>query len=89
MEFVVCILYSKSHKIHYTGYTPDLIRRFHSHNQIITKGFTKKYRPWMVIHIEFFKSKKDAILREKFLKSGKGRLFVKSLKHEASDSYPP
>ena len=42
----------------------------------------------MVIQIEFFQSKKEAILNEKYLKSGKSRLFVNSLKLLASDSYP-
>ncbi|WP_248878282.1 hypothetical protein [Epilithonimonas zeae] len=38
-----------------------------------------KFRPWNVIHVEFFNEKKDAMKREKFLKSGQGRLFIKSL----------
>ncbi len=42
----------------------------------------------MVIQIEFLQSKKEAILNEKYLKSGKSRLFVNSLKLLASDSYP-
>ena len=80
MEYVVYILYSDKHDIHYTGYTCDLISRFRSHNQLATKGFTIKYRPWRVIHVAFFKTKKDALKREKFLKSGQGRNFIKSLK---------
>ena len=43
------------------------------------KGFTTKYRPWTVIHIEFFENKNEAIAREKFLKTGKGREFIKGL----------
>ena len=78
MEFVAYILYSEENDIHYTGYTSNLIERFKSHNRIATKGFTVKYRPWTVIHVEFFESKKEAIDREKFLKSGKGREFIKS-----------
>ncbi|MDN3204372.1 hypothetical protein [Algoriphagus sediminis] len=41
------------------------------------EGLTKKYRPWMVIHAEFFKSKRQALIREKELKTGKGREWIK------------
>ena len=77
-EFVVYILYSESHNIHYTGFTSNLIERFHSHNKYSTKGFTYKYRPWTVVYVEFFTDKKTALSREKFLKSGAGRNYLKS-----------
>ncbi|MFT5771708.1 MAG: putative endonuclease, partial [Algoriphagus sp.] len=35
-------------------------------------------RPWTVIHVEFFERKALALLREKILKSGKGREWVKN-----------
>ncbi|WP_298539148.1 GIY-YIG nuclease family protein [uncultured Aquimarina sp.] len=76
-EFVVYILYSEKYDKSYTGYTSDLISRFRSHNQLATKGFTIRYRPWKVVYLEFFNSKKEALVREKFLKSGKGREWVK------------
>ena len=79
MEFVVYILYSSKYKIHYTGYTSDLINRFYSHNILATKGFTVKFRPWKVIYVEFYNTKSEAIKREKFLKSGRGREFVKTV----------
>ncbi|WP_299897528.1 GIY-YIG nuclease family protein [uncultured Aquimarina sp.] len=76
-EFVVYILYSEKYNKSYTGYTADLISRFRSHNKLATKGFTIRYRPWKVVYLEFLKTKKEAIIREKFLKSGKGRAWVK------------
>ncbi|MEB2782968.1 hypothetical protein U3A58_21495 [Algoriphagus sp. C2-6-M1] len=36
-----------------------------------------RYRPWIVIYVEFFQLKKDAMKREKELKSGKGREWLK------------
>jgi len=80
MDFVVYILYSKKFQIHYVGYTSNLISRFKSHNELSTKGFTYKYRPWVVIHLEFFDSKNLAIKREKWFKSGAGRDYIKSIK---------
>jgi putative endonuclease len=78
-EFVVYILYSEKFNQNYTGYTSNLIERFKSHNSLSTKGHTIKYRPWIVIHIEFFDSKAEAMKREKFLKTGIGRKFIKKL----------
>jgi len=78
-EFVVYILYSKTHNKNYTGYTGNLIQRFKSHNHLGTEGYTLKFRPWEVIHVEFFTTKPDAISREKFLKTGKGRMLIKTL----------
>ena len=78
-EFVVYILFSKKHKKTYTGFTSNLIERFKSHNVLGVKGYTIKYRPWEVVYIEFFTSKADALIKEKFLKAGNGREFIKEL----------
>ncbi|SDA90516.1 putative endonuclease [Algoriphagus alkaliphilus] len=76
-EFVVYILYSPSSGKTYTGMTSDLITRFQFHNSKSTKGFTIRFRPWTVIHVEFFDQKMQALKREKDLKSGKGRDWIK------------
>ncbi|WP_374445086.1 GIY-YIG nuclease family protein [Epilithonimonas sp.] len=78
-EFVVYILYSKKFNKTYTGFTSNLLERFKSHNYLAKSGYTIKFRPWTVIHVEFFTEKKKAMKREKFLKTGQGRLFIKSL----------
>ncbi|TCN56554.1 GIY-YIG nuclease family protein [Flavobacterium circumlabens] len=78
-EFVVYILYSETFNKNYTGFTSNLMERFKSHNHLGTKGYTLKFRPWMVIHVEFFSSKSEAMKREKYLKTGIGREFIKNL----------
>ncbi|MGZ3900948.1 MAG: GIY-YIG nuclease family protein [Bacteroidia bacterium] len=55
MDYVVYILYSVKSKKNYTGYTNHLIQRILSHN-VYGKGSTAKYRPWIVIHVEFHES---------------------------------
>ncbi len=55
----------------------SLIQRFYSHNTFSTKGYTVKFRPWIVVYTDFFTSKKEAIIREKWLKSGVGRKYIK------------
>ena len=78
-EFVVYILYSKSYGKTYVGFTSNLIERMKSHNVLRTKGYTIKYRPWMVIDVQFFSSKQEAMQMEKFYKTGKGRELIKQL----------
>ncbi len=78
-ELVVYILYSEKFGKNYTGFTSNLIARFNSHNLLETKGNTLKFRPWKVIHVEFFDSKYKALKREKYLKTGIGRDFIQKL----------
>ena len=78
-EFVVYILFSKNYNKTYTGFTSNLIERFKSHNVLGVKGYTIKYRPWEVVYVAFFTSKAEALRKEKFLKAGNGREFIKEL----------
>ncbi|MBS9524561.1 GIY-YIG nuclease family protein [Litoribacter alkaliphilus] len=63
--YTVYVLYSFTSKKLYTGFSSDFITRFHFHNEKSTKGFTKKFRPWYCIHVEFFQLIKEAMSREK------------------------
>ena len=77
--FVVYVLYSKQFDKIYIGYTSNMERRLLAHNELETKGFTLRYRPWEVIYTEQYPEKKEAIKREKQLKTAKGRVFVWNL----------
>ena len=77
-EFVTYILFSPSTGKKYVGFTSDLINRMKSHNIFDKKGYTSRFRPWIVIHVEFFNNKSDAMRKEKWLKSGNGREFIKN-----------
>jgi putative endonuclease len=48
------------------------VNRFKSHNQF-GKDWTAGFRPWVVIYCEYFADKKDAMHREKQLKSAAAR----------------
>lgn len=79
-EFVVYFLKSKSNTSKtYVGFTSDLINRVKSHNFLSEKGYTRNFRPWEVIYLEFYTSKADAMKREKVLKTGVGREFLKQV----------
>ena len=77
--FTVYVLYSRKFKKIYVGFTSDLEARFKSHNELGTKGWTIKYRPWIILYQEEFDSKSEAMKRERELKSGRGREFIWSL----------
>ena len=72
-DFVVYVLWSNGHRKRYVGMTANLIGRFYSHNFLASKGRTVKFRPWTVVHLEFYATPKNTLEREKFLKTGRGR----------------
>jgi putative endonuclease len=76
MNYTVYCLYSFKYDKIYVGYTTDLISRFHSHNSLATKGYTLRYRPWIVAYTEELESKSAAMKREKELKSSRGRAYL-------------
>jgi putative endonuclease len=77
--FTVYALYSDKYDKIYIGYTSDLHSRLISHNEISINTFISKYRPWRVIYTEEHIAKKDAMLREKQLKTGAGRKFIREM----------
>ena len=62
----------------YTGHTNDVKRRLQDHNRGKMKS-TRHHSPFKLIHTEEFSSRSEAMMREKFLKSGKGRQIRKEL----------
>jgi len=54
----------------YTGVTNDLERRANEHKYKIIKGFTSKYNVTKLIYVEHYSDIKEAIAREKQIKSG-------------------
>ncbi len=71
------ILQSKKDKRLYTGYTDDLRKRFDEHNK--GKVFSTKGRgPFELIYYEACLNKFDALDRERFLKSGPGKRYLKN-----------
>ena len=63
----------------YVGFTSDLSSRLFAHNHPQNKGWTKRYQPWEILYFEFFDTKKEAMIREKYFKSGVGRKFIQTL----------
>ena len=77
MYWVYAIKSGKDGRI-YVGFTQDLEIRFKEHNTGKTKS-TKGYRPWNLIYSEEVAERQQARSREKYLKSGVGKAFLKKL----------
>ncbi len=76
--FTTYVLFSERYDKIYIEYTSDLESRLLSHNTLATKGWTIKFRPWKLVYKEEFETKKEAMIREKQLKSAKGREFIRN-----------
>jgi len=59
--------------------TSNIVERFKSHNELSKKGWTKNFRPWIIIYQEEYTEKKEALKRERQLKGAAGRAFLRSL----------
>ncbi|MFN5225193.1 MAG: GIY-YIG nuclease family protein [Bacteroidota bacterium] len=77
MVEVYAILSMPSNEI-YVGMALSTEKRLKEHNNGKNR-FTKGLRPWKIIHIEYFADWKTARVREKYLKSGVGKEFLKRL----------
>ena len=62
----------------YVGMTNNLENRLHRHNSGYEKT-TKPYRPFELIYQEQCADRKIARMREKYFKSGVGKVFLKNL----------
>ena len=79
MSYYVYMLKSLEEKtVTYVGYTSDIKKRIKLHNLGKGAKFTRG-RKWKLIYKEKFKSKKEAILREYYIKKNrKVRLKIKN-----------
>jgi putative endonuclease len=78
--FYTYVIESIEQKYSYTGLTNNFERRLLEHNSGNNKT-TKPYKPFKVILVEQFETRILARKREKYLKSGCGREFIKSIKN--------
>jgi putative endonuclease len=75
-EVLLCIYLEKSRSLKdeklYIGYTSDLRKRLKEHREGNVTS-TKSRTPFELIFYEAYKNKYDAIRREKYLKTSKGK----------------
>ena len=77
--YYVYALFSKRYDKIYIGFSENPERRLQFHNDPDNKGWSKSYQPWEIIYTETLDSKREALIREKQLKSSRGRAFVREI----------
>ena len=78
MEYVVYVIESKE-RYRYTGLTINIEERLKEHNNKSLSIWTKRGNDWKLVYSEKFQKKSEAYKREKWLKTGKGREYLKKL----------
>ena len=75
--YYVYILISLKDNNYYTGYTSNLNKRLFLHNdgKVVS---TKNRRPLKLVYWEGCLNREDATRREKYLKSGNGKIYLKN-----------
>jgi putative endonuclease len=74
--FTVYVLRSLKNSKRYIGYTSkDSLERLKEHNHGCNK-WARENKPFRLIYTEKYEIKKEAIRRENFLKSGRGRKWL-------------
>jgi putative endonuclease len=76
MKYFVYILESEIDGRLYKGQASDIDKRIKEHNSGKTKS-TKGYKPWKLVYFEIFETRDEAVLREKYFKTGSGREYLK------------
>jgi putative endonuclease len=77
MYFYVYVLISEKDGLFYTGYSCDLKQRLVAHEKGLVAS-TKHRRPLKLIYFEGCLNQQDATRREKYLKSGNGKIYIRS-----------
>jgi putative endonuclease len=75
--FYVYVLENQNDKSLYIGYSADLKQRIFDHLNGKGSRTTKRKDGWTLIYYEAYKNGLDATGRERFLKSGSGRKYLK------------
>ena len=82
--YYVYVLLSLKNFDFYVGFTENLRKRFKEHNDGKNTS-TKFKRPFELIFYEAYRNKYDALRRENYLKSTKGKTTLKSMLKEYLD----
>lgn len=75
MYYYVYVLLSEKDGLFYTGYTSNIKERLKNHNEGKVSS-TKNRIPLNLIYFEGCLNQQDATRREKYLKSGNGKIYL-------------
>jgi putative endonuclease len=75
-QYTTYILYSKSMDAYYIGFTGEEISARLRKHLSAHKGFTSKAKDWTIAHFELYRTKSEAMQREKQLKNWKSKVRI-------------
>jgi putative endonuclease len=78
LTFFVYILQSRKDFSFYIGQCADLDARMSKHFDGMSK-YTAQKRPWRLVYFEVFKTRSEALKREKQIKAQKSRKYINML----------
>jgi len=77
--YIVYAIYNRLADKYYIGQTKNLEQRLKLHNDHVFKSFTSRFPgDWVLIYKESVATRSEVLKREKGLKSGNGRIFIKN-----------
>jgi len=76
-KFYTYVLQSLSSDKTYIGQTQNLENRIKAHDEG-KSPYTRGRGPWKLVYVEEFNTRAEAMEREKYFKTGKGRDFLKN-----------
>ena len=76
LPYCTYVLFSLKDRKFYLGFTTNLSRRLSEHSEGKTTS-TRYRRPLILIHSEFYLSKRDALRRECYFKTDQGKRMLK------------
>jgi len=77
MMYYVYVLQSELDNKFYTGFTKNLEKRMEEHNSGISRS-TKGRIPFKLVYYEFCLNLKDAMKRERYLKTTWGKRYIRN-----------
>ena len=89
-QYYIYILSNFTRTVLYVGITNNLVRRVWEHRNNLAKGFTQKYNLYYLLYYEVFDNPKDAIEREKQIKSWSRKRkdqLIREFNHKLEDLY--
>ncbi len=72
------VLKSKVHNYYYKGHCKNLQKRLIQHNSGMTVSI-RPYIPFEIVYFEEFETEIEAIKREKYFKTSRGREFLRKI----------
>lgn len=78
MQYYTYVIKSTTTGKLYTGHTENVKRRLDEHNEFHGR-YTSGKGPWLLVYTEEFATRAEAMKREKYLKTGIGRKYLKEV----------